>query len=432
MPKDIPAHHINFKGLTFSHGDRTVWYTNRKGWGIQHDWDTFDYGNAMLRFRGAENCEVSECHFTNSGGSAIRLDLHAQNITIKNNLINDVGHMGILLAGYGPGTKDVNKNNTITNNILFGTGQIVWHGHAIFAWQNGQNTISHNYIHDVPRKAIGICGVRAQILMKPDDNFDEASRTIRWYEIEKTIDSTLEAQQRYAPYLHARNNRIAHNRIERTMLKLSDGSSINVSGAGMGNVIEHNYLYDIPYVGMRNDDWQDGTTMKNNILHKVAKIGIIHKGVNSIKNNILINCAKGIHFRAYPQQFFVPESDITNNILFSTSKRFIPNTLFRWGGKMFLHREGKKTIPYEYNMDYNAYWWPGAEKDLAEKQRNGIEAHGVVMDPKFANIEQQDYRIKNKKLLKKTGFKPFDVRLSSFGITKKFPLQLRSLDSTLK
>ena len=431
LPKDIPAGNINFKGLTFSHGDRTVWYKNRKGWGIQHDWDTFDYGNAMLRFRGAKNCVVSECHFTNSGGSAIRLDLHAQNITIKNNLINDVGHMGILLAGYGPGTKDVNKNNTITNNIIFGTGKIVWHGHAIFAWQSGQNEISHNYIHDVPRKAIGICGVRAQILMKPDDNFDEASRTIRWYEIEKTIDSTLEAQQRYAPYLHARNNRVAHNRIERTMLKLSDGSSINVSGAGMGNVIEHNYLYDIPYVGMRNDDWQDGTTMKNNILHKVAKIGIIHKGVNTIENNILINCAKGIHFRAYPQQFFVSESDIVRNIMYSDSDKFIPNTVFKWGGKMFLHREGKKTIPYEYNMDYNNYWWSGAEKDLAEKQRNGIEAHGVIMDPQFKDLENFDYTIQNEEMIKATGFKPFDVSIDNFGVTKDYPERFRKLDPTL-
>ena len=147
LPNDIPARNINFKGLTFTKGDRSVWYKNRKGWGIQHDWDTFDYGNALLRFRGAENCKVTECRFTNSGGSAMRLDLHAQNIEIKNNYIDYVGHMGILLAGYGPGTKDVNKNNIIENNILHHVGQVIWHGHAIFAWQSGLNIIANNYIH---------------------------------------------------------------------------------------------------------------------------------------------------------------------------------------------------------------------------------------------------------------------------------------------
>ena len=77
----------------------------------------------------------------------MRLDLHAQNIKVENNYIDYVGHMGILLVGYGPGTKDVNKNNSIKNNILHHVGQVIWHGHAIFAWQSGENTIANNYIH---------------------------------------------------------------------------------------------------------------------------------------------------------------------------------------------------------------------------------------------------------------------------------------------
>ena len=71
------------------------------GWsqrlGIQHDWTSLTEP-MLLRFRGAENCEVTECRFTNSGGSAIRLDLHAQNININNSMIDFVGHMGILMC----------------------------------------------------------------------------------------------------------------------------------------------------------------------------------------------------------------------------------------------------------------------------------------------------------------------------------------------
>jgi hypothetical protein len=430
LEKDIPVKNIHFKGLTFTHGDRSVWFKNRKGWGIQHDWDTFDYGNALLRFRGAEDCSVTESRFTNSGGSAMRLDLHAQNIRIENNYIDYVGHMGILLVGYGPGTKDVNKYNSIKNNILHHVGQVIWHGHAIFAWQSGENTIANNYIHDVPRKAIGLCGVRCQILMKPEKNFDEATRTIRWNEIEKTVDSTLTPQRRYAPYLHARNNTIEYNRAERTLLKLSDGSSINISGAGTGNMVRHNYIYDVPHVGFRTDDWQEGTTLMNNIVHKSGSSAFIHKGINTFKNNIIIDCARGIHFRAYPQQFFIPESDITNNIIYSSDKDFVPNSIFKWG-KMFVHVAGTKPMPYEYNMDYNAYWWPGAKKDLELKRKNGIEAHGVVMDPKFKNLEKFDYRVTNKKLIKATGFKPFDVTITNFGVTKQYPKKFRALDPTL-
>lgn len=424
LPSDIPVKNIHFRGITFTHGDRSVWYKNRKGWGIQHDWDTFDYGNAMLRFRGAEYCSVEACRFTNSGGSGVRLDLHAQHITIQNNYIDYVGHMGILLCGYGPGTKDVNKNNLITNNLIHHCGEVIWHGHAIFAWQSGNNQITHNYIHDVPRKAIGLCGVRCQILMKPDINFDEASRTIRWHEIAASLDSTLLPQDRYMPFLHARNNLVEHNRAERTLLKLNDGSSINISGAGSGNMIRYNYLYDCRG-GIRMDDWQSGTTIWANIIHKSG--GITHKGINTIENNMLINCPRAFHFRAFPQQTFVPESDIRRNILYSTSEDFVPNSVFKWG-KMSVHMEGTKPIPYEYNMDYNVYWFPGADKDLEIKRSNGIEANGVVLDPRFADVDGKDFRIRNKKLAETVGFEMFDTSIENFGITKEYPSKYSQQD----
>ncbi len=424
LATDVPVENIHFRGITFTHGDRSVWYKNRKGWGIQHDWDTFDYGNAMLRFRGAENCSVEACRFTNSGGSGMRLDLHAQNITIRNNYIDHVGHMGILLCGYGPGTKDVNKNNTITNNLIHHCGEVIWHGHAIFAWQSGNNRITHNYIHDVPRKAIGLCGVRCQILMKPDINFDEASRTIRWHEIAATIDSTLLPQDRYMPYLHARNNLVEYNRAERTLLKLNDGSSINISGAGTGNLIRYNYLYDCRG-GIRMDDWQSGTTIRSNILHESG--GITHKGINTIENNMLINCSRAFHFRAFPQQTFVPESDIRRNIVYSTSEDFVPNSVFKWG-KMSVHKEGTKPIPYEYNMDYNVYWFPGADKDLDIKRNNGIEAHGIVMDPRFVDVDGKDFRIRNSKMADAVGFELFDTAMDNFGITGEYPSKYSQQD----
>ena len=60
--------------------DRWAWTSdeNRVGWGMQHDWDMFDRPTALLRFRGAEDCRVTDCRFVNSGGSGLRLDLHAQ------------------------------------------------------------------------------------------------------------------------------------------------------------------------------------------------------------------------------------------------------------------------------------------------------------------------------------------------------------------
>jgi len=260
--------------------------------------------------------------------------------------------------------------------------------------------------------------------MKPDINFDEASRTIRWNEISSSIDSSLLPQDRYLPYLHARNNLVEHNRAERTLLKLNDGSSINISGAGSGNLIRYNYLFECRG-GIRMDDWQNGTIIRSNIIHESG--GITHKGVNTVENNMLINCPRAFHFRAYPQQTFVPKSDIRRNIIYSTSEGFVPNSVFKWG-KMSVHKAGIKPIPYEYNMDYNVYWFPGAPGDLELKRSNGIEEHGVVMDPRFKDLEGKDFHIENRKLIGAVGFVEFDVSIENFGLTAEYPSRFSQQD----
>ena len=71
---------------------------------------------------------------------------------------------------------------------------------------------------------------------------------------------------------------------------------------------------------------------------------------------------------------------------------------------------------------------PELKEDLELKRKNGIEAHGVVMDPKFKNLEKYDYRITNKKLIKATGFKPFDVSIENFGMSpKEYPKAFRTI-----
>ena len=93
-PTDTPVRDIAFSGLTFSHADRWAWTSDegRVGWGMQHDWDMFDRPTALLRLRGAEDCRVTDCKFVNSGGSGIRLDLHAQRNRITNCELAHVRH----------------------------------------------------------------------------------------------------------------------------------------------------------------------------------------------------------------------------------------------------------------------------------------------------------------------------------------------------
>jgi parallel beta-helix repeat protein len=113
-PVDEPVRNLVLKGMKFTQADRDLWTKDDRG--IQHDWEMFDKDTALVRLRGAENCAIEECKFSNSGGTGIRLDLHCQYNLITNNLLKNLGAVGILLSGYGPGTKDVNKYNQILNN----------------------------------------------------------------------------------------------------------------------------------------------------------------------------------------------------------------------------------------------------------------------------------------------------------------------------
>ena len=417
-PVDVPVKNLIFKGLTFTHGDRYEWWDGHKGWGIQHDWDKFDHGNAMIRFRGAEDCVVDECRFTNSGNSAIRLDLHAQNITIQNNLIDYVGHMGILLCGYGPGTKDVNKNNRIVNNIIDHCGEVIWHGHAIFVWQSGSNYIANNRIQYIPRKAVGVCGIRGAIFLQgPEIDWDEASNTIRWDELAyKKFTKGDKTQEKVLPYLHAKDNMIENNYIYRARTKIGDGAALNVSGAGEGNVMRRNMLYMSLGNGLRCDDWQRGTTLTENL---ILSGGIVHKGHNDITNNIFVNT--NIRFSFYPGQQPDPGSKILNNVMYFTRGGIVP---------YMSRKAGNMSTPESCDLQNNVYFaQTGLDKIkgfLDTSQSKGMDKGSIVSDPLFEKpldiykrLEPSDFKLRKDSPALKLGFKQIDT--GKIDLTDDYP-----------
>ncbi len=419
---DIPTKNIVFKGLTFMHGERDTWWKGHKGWGIQHDWDKFDRGNAMVRFRGAEDCEVTECRFTNSGGSAMRLDLHAQNININNNMIDFVGHMGILLCGYGPGTKDVNKNNSITNNVIHHVGRVMKMGAGIFIWQSGSNHVANNLIHHVPRKAVGICGVRVPILQKRDIDFDEASKTIRWAEIDKAIVNEGTFWQRYTPFMHAKNNIVEYNEVYRALEELADGSALNVSGAGEGNIMRNNYAHHITSHAsgvMRTDDWQRGTTFENNIIYMANVSAIVHKGYNHIINNIMVDCSskESIRFASYPDEEADYGSKIQNNIYYESKDAI------KYYNISYRASEGiskPEDCAADNNIFYCAENVDKATKYVEAKRKDGIEQNSIIADPLFVDVANANFELQPESPALKLGFKQIDM--SKIGLrTNEFP-----------
>lgn len=409
--KDIPVQNLQFKGLSFMHGDRYSILENDKG--LQHDWDLYDKANAMLRFRGSENCVVEDCTFTNSGGGALRFDLHAQNNRVVGNQINHIGSTGILFSGYGPGTKDVNHSNLVSNNHIRNAGQIYAHSPGIMLWQSGENRVSNNLIHNTPYAGIIICGVITDFFNRYRR---EMSPTIRWHEVggkpgKRSLDEIR-------PYLHTHDNQIEYNEIHHVMQQLNDGNAIYIRGAGPNNVIRGNYIHHmlaqtVMQAAIRTDGGQRDTLITENLIYKCVSQGMQVKLNNRAVNNFIVDILPGFHYGEerliYIKLYEGP----------MTGGAYQRNVLYHLGDKAKFYKEGKShrvdvgAFAKDADTDRNIYYCAGdpavSQSFLEDKKEEGVDAHSLAVDPLFVDVENGDFSFHPDSPALKLGIKPFDM-----------------------
>lgn len=420
-PTDTPVRGIAFSGITFSHADRWAWTSDedRVGRGLQHDWDMFDRPTALLRFRGAEDCRVTDCKFVNSGGSGVRLDLHAQRNRITNCELAHLGEAGILLAGYGPGTKDVNHHNDVINNNIHHFSEITWHSPGLWAWQSGHNRMVHNELHHS-----GYSAVLITTRVKPGRGLNsEGGRTVRQHEIAQDGGARprggYESWKRREKYNHSRHNLFEYNEISHSVQLLSDGNAIYVSGTGTGNIIRYNYVHhnqapSLP-AAIRCDDDQHETFIYGNVLYHNSghAAGIASKGVNDIINNFIVAQAAVprwgyISFEWAP----VTGSKTQRNIIMSHPG----------GGAAYAERQrsgnsgensGKGPKLVETEMDQNLYYHPKnshwIDEHLRKMRAVGQEKASCFGDPLFVDPAGGDFSFLPGSPALALGIEPLDV-----------------------
>ncbi len=418
-PTDTPVRGIAFSGLTFSHADRWAWTSdeNRVGWGMQHDWDMFDRPTSLLRFRGAEDCRVTDCKFVHSGGSGIRLDLHAQRNRIANCELAHLGEAGILLAGYGPGTKDANHHNDIINNHIHHFSEITWHSPGLWAWQSGHNRMIHNELHHS-----GYSAVLITTRVEPDRSLNgEGGRTVRRHEImaddKNRRRGGYESWKTREKYNHARHNLFEYNEISHSVQLLSDGNGIYVSGTGTGNIVRYNYLHDnlahsLPSA-IRCDDDQHETLIYGNVLYnnRGFSAGIASKGINDILNNFIVAPAvvptSGyISYEWVP----VPGSEVHRNIIVSHPDGGRAHNE-RYRGK---DNEGRPVPKLaDTDMDGNLYYHPTdphwMDEHLHKMRAVGKEKASRFGDPLFVDPASGDFGFRPGSPALGLGIEPLDV-----------------------
>jgi hypothetical protein len=339
------------------------------------------------------------------------------------------------LAGYGPGTKNVNRGNSVTDNYIHNVGQVYWGSPAIYLWQSGENLVAHNLISETPYAGIVISG-RIDWLRSGEG---ESSKTIRWNEIDKSISANdqeinlLDYKNwcRREPFLHARRNIIEKNEIRGVMQRLSDGNGIYLSGTGRQNLVRLNYIHDCPSIrmreGIRCDDDEYETTIERNVVYKNGgtAVGIVIKGKNDIVNNIIADLVTGdpsydssyLSLQVYPADGAI----VQRNIIYSVdANQHACEASSAWYYKG-PPPEWKKT-----NTDYNCYFnarapdWLAAH--FAEVRPSGVETHSIFADPMFSDLDKRDFMLKPGSPALKLGFEQIDVKET--GLTRDFPRDL--------
>jgi len=441
-PVDKPVTGLTFRGLTFTGGERRPWDGDTHG-ELQHKWEHFDSPTALVRFRGTRDCAVESCRFIDSSGTGLRLDLTSLNNRVVGNEMARLGGVGILVAGYGPGTKDVSKYNDVSNNWVHHIGEEYWASPAIMIWQSGENRVTHNLIHNTPYSGITVSGRTG---WDAETEFTYRAAEVNYTSYEVLLARKSGATSAYRewwegrePYMHGRRNFVAWNDIHTIMEVMGDGNAIYISGTGRENHIYQNYIHHIDgdgvASGLRCDNDQYETIIEGNVLYKIrsAQTGISTTEMNHIINNMIVDIIPSrrpitrpniVHgYIAVPNETWPFEgAKIQRNIIWSPRADYWPivehKSLATGAGDRL---KGTHT-------DQNLYWCPAdpawGQRHIDEQRGKGygVETNSISADPMFVDLEKGDLRLRPESPAHRLGFDVWDI--STAGLEPGHPYYL--------
>ncbi len=254
LEKGTNVRHISFQGFHFRHTSFTLGQIEARV-----------HTDGAVMFENAQDCSITDCHFSNIGGYALWLHLDSRNNVFDHNTVENSGGGGVLLTGarlsymddtkiYTAGEKAAQVFpvlNRITRNTVEHCGKIRYYGGGVhidsrpasMAMEPG-NYIAHNHFRDLSRN--GIFAFRNQ-----------GGNVVEFNEIHDCMQTTIDG----AAIHFATMNRLA-----------------------APNFILNNYLYDIwgyeqlpnakPRRTLANGiflDWAtSNTTVKNNVIYNAG------------------------------------------------------------------------------------------------------------------------------------------------------------------
>jgi hypothetical protein len=229
------ARGLVFRGLTFTQTAQVPMAQRDP-----QDTGTLDTNDCALLFQGATDCTVERCRFVQTGGYGVRLKHAATGIRILENDFAECGGGGVLLTGYGPGTRDVNRGNIIAGNHIHHCGVFFWHCPGISLTQSGENIIAFNHLHDLPYGGVLVADCSVDYFREFRGKQGRGFQ-FRWDEIGNDP-LTFDSVKRFT---HSRRNQIVYNTIHDVVQRLEDSGAIHIGFVGGHNVVRGNLIHDV-------------------------------------------------------------------------------------------------------------------------------------------------------------------------------------------
>lgn len=325
---------------------------------------------AALSVDYAENISFTDCEIAHTGGTAIWFRKACSNGKVERNYLHDIGASGVKIGDFDLPAKpdEITHHIVVDNNIMHSGGMVFPCAVAVMIFNASDNELTHNEIGDFQYSGVSVGWVWG---------YDHSP---------------------------AKRNKVAYNHIHHLGWGvLSDMGGIYTLGISEGtvvnnNVIHHVYSFDYGGWGLYTDEGSTDIIMEKNLVYNCKSSGFHqHYGKdNIIRNNLFINNIKG-QLQATREEKHRSFS-FTNNIIY-----------FNQGSLLTSNWEKLNLV-----TDKNAYWDTRTtdikfkKLSFKEWQATGKDVNSVIANPEFKNEAAFDFRITNKKLLKKINFTPFD------------------------
>lgn len=420
--------------------------------------------SGMVRMEGVTRITLTSCKLLHAGLSAVWLSREATNVTIQGCWMEGAGFCGVTASGVYPGDPPytsaeasyVNFGHTIHSNLMYNLGVRVGHGAGVWLFQSGANTITNNYIKEVPRNGVGMYGLR----FGAGGGFGSGVLPSSAYNLTLDFFSALDL-------LTTRNNLVAYNLLENVVRDSCDAGGFETWGVGVGNVFHTNALSDCDSGGIDGswmnflfqDDASNWLNHSSNLVFNVAgkgsEEGGMIKSIYSVSENNVFAFSKLGHLMNI-QPYIEPAAAMTfsrNIFAYVVSGEgagspldisLNPYTSSTLNGSSSLMTDPATAAIYNFTattnpalttpvileFDFNVYWNCSHNSTPLPTPTGPWDTHSLAVDPLFVGTSTPPWQrtvldlelAPNSPALAIPGFRPIDVH--AIGLTPTFAFDL--------